>query len=134
MKAPCGSASWLSRYRENSEQHRKSSVAKQCCISPCKYSDNRPREYSNARHDYIYSSAVQYKYTTIAARYGANTFCPLTRPYAKLLQPLPRTCTPWAATRLSSAAVAKTSNASYSTTVRQGTYVTLTKSQQPAGC
>ena len=33
--------------------------------------------------------------------------------------------TPWAATRLSCAAVAKTSNASYSTTVRQRTYVTL---------
>ena len=42
--------------------------------------------------------------------------------------------TPWAATRLSCAAVAKTSNASYSTIVRQRTYVTSTRFQDPAGC
>ena len=117
-QSPCGSTSWFSRYRRNSERtvREKSSVVQQCHISPCKYSDNRPGENSNARYDDTYSSTHSaVENATIAARYGVNTCCPLIKPHAELLQQLPRTCTPWAATSLSSAAVAKTSNASYCT-------------------
>ena len=80
----------------------------------------------------IHAAAQSSKYTAYAVKCGVNTCCPLIKPHAKLLHQLPWTCTPWVATRLSSAAVAKASNASYSTIVRQGTSPS-TRYQIPAG-
>ncbi|CAM9393650.1 unnamed protein product, partial [Sphacelaria rigidula] len=53
------------------------------------------------------------------------------KPRAKLLQQLARAGTHCVVTRLSSAAIAKISNASSSTIVRQCTYFTSSKSGEP---